>query len=95
MTFNQDPMWENNCICLLTIIINFFFVYANRVIPVTIAIFRYILVCKAETAERFGKPKLARLLIVVIYLIPTIGVIAAVVFRYTFLIKKMSISNVL
>ena len=53
----------------------------NRVLPVTIALFRYLLVCKAETAERFGKTKLARLLTLVNFLVPTLMVIGSIVCR--------------
>ena len=67
--------------CLFTVIVVEGFTVMNRVLPVTIAIFRYILVCKAETAERFGKTKLARLLTLVNFLVPTLMVMGSIVCR--------------
>ena len=34
--------------CFAVLIVNIIFISVNRVIPITIAIFRYILVCKAR-----------------------------------------------
>ena len=54
---HQNESSDYTSYCLLTLITTNFFSHLNRTVPITIAIFRYILVCRAETAERFGKTK--------------------------------------
>ena len=64
--FDQPYRAESLPICVLIVVLNFFFFFMNRFIPVTIAIFRNVLVCKAEMAERFGKTRLGMMMMMMI-----------------------------
>ena len=75
ITFKQSYRSEYASLCMFILIVNTLFFSMNRVIPVTIAIFRYILVCKAEQAERIGKARLARFLSCFNYLVPILMII--------------------
>ena len=57
-------VWANDDWCRFTLLVSSYFTILNRVIPITIAIYRYLLVCQAEKTILFGKTKLTRLLTV-------------------------------
>ena len=63
-------VWGSDHWCRFTLIVTCFFTILNRVIPITIAIYRYLLVCQAEKTAAFGKTKLARLLLTTNSLVP-------------------------
>ena len=76
--------------------IRVFFHQLNRVIPVTVSIYRYMLICQNATAERFGKERLARLLHLVNNLIPVLCTAACLVYAdkvqgYTVCIEREEI----
>ena len=55
--------------------VRWFYVQLNRLIPVTIALYRYLLVCRNEATERFGKERLARGLNILTQLLPLLTAI--------------------
>ena len=56
-------VWDNDIICLIKASSDFFFSYINRMIPLAIVGYRYILVCHVDVAERIGNAKLGNSLI--------------------------------
>ena len=48
--------------------------------PITIAIYRYMLVCQNEKTEQFGKAKLGKILITATSLVPILGTALSVVY---------------
>ena len=51
-------VWDNDIVCSLKAGIIFFIIYINRIIPITIVGYRYILVCHVDAAEKIGKDRL-------------------------------------
>ena len=41
-------IWANPSYCMLMLVFRWFFITLNRVIPVTIAIYRYVMVCQGK-----------------------------------------------
>ena len=66
-------------------IVMFFFFFLNRIVPITISTYRYILVCQNQKAERFGKVKLGRILIFATSLVTILGTVFSVVYRDDYL----------
>ena len=62
-------------------IVRLFFFILNRVVPLTIATYRYILVCQYQ---RFGKPKLGKILVFATGLVPILVTVFSVVYRENF-----------
>ena len=57
-------------------LVRWFYLSINRLIPVTIAVYRYLLVCRNQATEQFGKEKLGKVLNVSTHVLPflhTIG----------------------
>ena len=50
-------IWGSTPYCMFTLGCKTFFLHMNKVIPVTVAIYRFILVCRREDSETFGKGK--------------------------------------
>ena len=70
-------IWHNEAFCIFRLMVTQFFTSLNRALPLTIATYRYFLVCHAERAEMFGKKKFAKLLNIVhnvVTILITIGV---------------------
>ena len=65
-------VWGSVSYCTFVFTIRWFFHQLNRVIPVTVSIYRYMLICQNAAAERFGKQRLARLLHIVNNLVPVL-----------------------
>ena len=61
-----------------------YFTILNRVIPITIAVYRYLLICQAEKINLFGRTKLARLLNTVNSLVPVLMTIIILVYAEDF-----------
>ena len=49
----QPLLWQNVPMCLLTLMLHVFFVTMGRIIHVTVAIYRYILVCQGRDNYNF------------------------------------------
>ena len=48
-------IWGNQGYCMLMLVVRWFFLSLNRTIPVTIAIYRYVMVCQGKPTFDFVK----------------------------------------
>ena len=79
--------------CLFKHIVTFFFKILNRVIPITIATYRYLLVCQSQKTERFGKAKLGKILLSATILVPILATAIIVVYRENILFFTICIGK--
>ena len=77
-------VWGSLVCCRLILMVTTYFSLLNRVIPITISIYRYLMICQAERTEVFGKAKLARLLNTVNSLVPVLMTIILLVYAEDF-----------
>ena len=75
---------NNAPFCMLVHIIRFSFHFLNRIVPINISTYRYILVCQNQRAERFGKAKLRRTLIFSASLFLILAIASSVVYKDDF-----------
>ena len=73
-------VWGSDHWCRFTLLVSTYFILLNRVIPITIAIYRYLLICHDEKIQRFGRTKLARLLNTTNSLVPVVLTIIPLVY---------------
>ena len=77
-------VWGNEDWCRFILIVSTYFTILNRVIPITIAIYRYLVICQTEKTQLFGLTKLARLLKTVNTLVPVVMTIIMLVYAEDF-----------
>ena len=79
--------------CVFKQIFGFIFKILNRVIPITIATYRYLLVCQNQKTERFGKAKLGKILFSATILVPILVTAIIVVYRENILFFTICIGR--
>ena len=72
---------DDDIFCMAVLVFTYFFVHVNRVIPVSIVIYRYLLVCHLDTAERIGKSRLKKILNLLTLLIPAFLSLLSLIYR--------------
>ena len=67
---HPNRIWDDDIFCCVSMAYHTFFAVLNRLIPVTIVTYRYIMVCQVDIAEKIGKALLGRILNILTFLIP-------------------------
>ena len=65
-------IWGDDIFCCVQLAYRSFFAYFNRSIPITIVVYRYIMVCQVDIAEKIGKARLGKILNIFTFLIPLV-----------------------